>query len=201
MMPSMPISPERHYIISTSKTPAPAISWTLSLCLCLFFCNGLNNRTMRWTSSSNTSSNLGPQFPSLLYSLFDRQWDETFASLFLHSTISFWMALIFIFLTKGCENWCPAITTISAICPLCSKAKFTACQNISLGNLASHVIFCTALRNLLVHSSPGRDFKVVHVLCVFQCLLEPPNAGLQPLLCSVNWTFGYKRLKNSRPNR
>lgn len=34
--PSMPISPERHYIISTSKTPAPAISWTLSLSLSVF---------------------------------------------------------------------------------------------------------------------------------------------------------------------
>lgn len=61
--------------------------------------------------------------------------------------------------------------------------------------------FSPRIENLLVHSSPSKAFKVVCVLCVYQCLFGPPRAELQPLLCSVNWTFGCERLRNSRPNR
>lgn len=53
-----------------------------------------------------------------------------------------------------------AITTISAICALYSKAWFVACQNISLGNLAGHVIFPAALKISLFTVHPEKLSKL-----------------------------------------
>lgn len=79
------------------------------------------------------------------------------------SNLSFWQSFLS-FSTKpntfSVQIGAPAITTISAICVLYSKAKFVACQNISLGNLVGHVIFSTALKISLFTVHPAKLSKL-----------------------------------------
>lgn len=207
----MLISLERYYIFSASKTPATVINRPLAVMEMQTFSlfPGIDEITEPWDGHQFQTHfpihaalplpfPLSPWFASQTKIPVEKSGLFILPSLFLHGTH-------FHLLNKKphshSANWCHAITTISAICAFYSKVKFTACQNISLGDLASHVIFFSSIKNLLVHSSPGKAFKLVCVLGVYERLLGPPPVQLQPLLCSVNWTFGYKRLRNSRPNR
>lgn len=160
---------------------------------------------MSWTSSSNTFSNLS--YNSLaFYIVFligsQTKFGKKYFSSFSHF---FWRGSHFRLFNKSrthtVQIGVAQLLQFMQFVRFYSQAKFTTCQNISLGNLASHVIFFPALKISLFAVHSAKLSKLSCVLRVYQCLLGPPGAELQPLLCSVNWTFGYKRLRNSRPNR
>lgn len=142
--------------------PNSGLRWSCSVSLRL-----IEPWTIRWTSSSNTF--YSQSFSSLcvrqciVWFFFSLPLSPKFSEN-LYFLESFFLAVIFIFSTKpnafSVQIGAPAITTISAICALCSKAKFVACQNISLGNLAGHVIFSTALKISLFTVHPAKLSKL-----------------------------------------
>lgn len=131
---------------------------------------------MRWTSSSNTFSNLGRNSLAFLRSLFDHQSAQNVKEkvfFFILTWLLAWQSFSS-FQQKPhsrCANWCRTITAICAICALYSKAKFMACQNISLGNLASHEIFS------LHKKYPCSQF----VQQIFRTRLRPVCLSVPPL--------------------
>lgn len=149
---------------------------------------------MSWTSSSNTFSN--PSRNSLSFYIVFLIASQT--KIFLHSALPFCVAVIFAFSTKAALTLCKLVShNYSNFCNLCAllQSKVHDMSKYLTRQLGQPCDLFSCIKNLFVHSSSSKAFKVVCVLRVYQCLLGPPRAELQPLLCSVNWTFGYKRLE------